>query len=106
MSYKAIDADVETESRGGAVSPGRVCREMATNANIHGAPKLAALLNEMCSQVNRENNRGNRYRNSLRALLFALHARPLFGGPHLSLEDAIAEANALLDSDAPGDRHD
>lgn len=102
MGYALVDRDVIAEQKGGSVSPLRVVREMALNAGIHGAPNLSAVLNEACGSFNRENHRAGRFKDALKALLFALHARPLFGGPHLSLEDAIAAANELIDRDGPG----
>ena len=100
--YAAVERDVIAESKGGKVSPGRVCRELALIAKMHDAPELSRALDETCNEVNRSNARAGRMKRALQALLYSLHARPLFGGPHLTLEEAIAKANETLDADRDG----
>ena len=100
--YAAVDADFARESKDGSVSPLRVIREMATNAQIHGAPVMAEILNETCASANRESFKRSQVKGALKDLLFALHARPRPGHTLMDLEEAIAAANRVLDEQAPG----
>lgn len=104
--YPAIDADFALESRDGSVSPMRVVREMAQNAAIHGAPTMQRVLDDAVSDYNRQSARASAVRDALKALLFSLHARPFHGATLKPVEDAIAEANAVLDAQMPGADHD
>lgn len=102
--YAAVDQDFAKESRSGSVSPGRVLREMAMNAAIHSAPNMRKVLDDVCAKANRDSFRYSRVKGALWDLLFALHARPRPGHPLMTVEDAIAAANDVLDEQAPGAR--
>lgn len=102
--YAAVDRDFALESRKGTVSPGRVLREMALNAAIHSAPNMRKVLDDVCAEANRDSFRYSRIKGALWDLLFALHARPRPGYALMTVEDAIAAANQVLDEQAPGAR--
>ncbi|MGX7926490.1 hypothetical protein ACWPMX_07940 [Tsuneonella sp. HG094] len=95
--YAAVDADVADERKDGTVSAGAVARQMATWAGIRSADNLKWLLVEMLADANRASFHHGQTERALKSLLFALHARPFHGYPLLSVEDAIANANELLD---------
>lgn len=99
--YAPVDADVATE-RKGSKSAGAVAREMSRWAGVHGADNLRWLLDEMLADRNRDSAKAGRVNRALKSLLFALHARPMPGYPLLTVEEAIAEANAVLDAQMPG----
>jgi hypothetical protein len=71
-------------------------------AGIRGADNLRWLLNEMLADSNRHSFRAGQVKRALQQLLFALQARPHHGYPLLTVEDAIAEANEVLDAQMPG----
>lgn len=95
--YALIEREIEAEDPGGIRSPLRILRELGNNALAHNSRRAADVLHSGPNGVNRENHRANQLEKHLKALLFALHARPLHGGPHWSLEEAIENANKLLD---------
>lgn len=95
--YAAVDADVADERKGDR-SAGAVARQMALWAGIRSAENLKWMLNEMLADRNRQSFRESQIKGALKDLLFALHARPRHGYPLLSVEEAIAKANELLDS--------
>lgn len=93
--FAVVDRNLAIEWPEGR-APGRAAREFAMVASMNGGERLGRLLNELCDQRNRDNFESGQIMRALRALLHALHAHPSFGGPHLSLEDAIAEAIKVL----------
>lgn len=95
--YAAVDADVADERKGNR-SPGAVAREMALWAGIRSAPNLRWLLDEMLANANRRSFAAGQTELALKRLLFSLHARPMPGYELLTVEEAIAQANALLDA--------
>lgn len=99
--YAAVDADVADERKDGR-SAGAVARQIALWAGIRSAENLRWMLDEMLADSNRTSAKSAQVKRVLKALLFALHARPMAGQPLLSVEDAIAEANAVLDAQMPG----
>lgn len=99
--YAAVDADVADERKDGR-SAGAVARQMSLWAGIRGAENLRWMLDEMLGDANRQSFKSGQVERALHQLLFALHARPHHGYPLLTVEDAIAEANALLDAQMPG----
>ena len=101
--YSLLQKEIEMEDPEGNRSPLRTLRELGNNALAHDNRRVARVLHSGPDGVNRENHRANRLETHLKALLFALHARPLHGGPHWSLEEAIEHANKLLDGKR---RHD
>lgn len=94
--YAAVDADVADEREGGR-SAGAVAREMARWAGIREAHNLKWMLNEMLADRNRASFEHGKVERALKSLLFALHARPYHGHPLLTVEEAVANANAVLD---------
>jgi hypothetical protein len=100
--YAIVDKDFALESRDGQVSPMRVIREMATNAGIHGAPVMKRVFEDVCAAANRESHKRSQLKGALWNLLFALHARPRPGYELRTVEEAIDEANKVLDDLAPG----
>lgn len=99
--YAAVDADVADERKDGR-SAGAVARQMSLWAGIRSADNFRWMLDEMLADANRENFKLGQVRGALRSLLFALHARPYHGHPLLTVEDAIAKANEVLDAQMPG----
>jgi hypothetical protein len=95
--YAAVDADVADERKDGR-SAGAVARQMSLWAGIRGAENLRWMLDEMLADANRASFKSGQIEGALKDLLFALHARPRAGHELLTVEDAIAKANALLDS--------
>lgn len=95
--YTLLESEIEAEDPEGNRSPLRILRELGNNALAHDNRRVAAVLHSGPNGVNRENHRASQLETHLQALLFALHARPLHGGPHWSLEEAIENANNLLD---------
>lgn len=96
--YAAVEADIAAERKDGSVSAGAVARQMATWAGIRSADNLKWMLEEMLADANRASFRHGQTERALKSLLFALHARPYHGHPLLPLEEAIANANELLDA--------
>ena len=76
---------------------------MATWAGIREASNLKWMLEEMLADANRASFRHGKVVRALNSLLFALHARPFHGYPLLPVEEAIADANRVLDE---GLKHD
>lgn len=95
--YAAVDADVAAERKDGQASVGAVAREMARWAGIRSADNLRWMLDEMLADANRASFKAGQTERALKQLLFALHARPHRGYPLMTIEDAIADANKLLD---------
>jgi hypothetical protein len=95
--YAAVDADVADERKGGK-SAGAVARQLSLWAGIRGAENLRWMLDEMLADANRQAAKKGRIEGALKDLLFALHARPRPGYELLTVEDAIAKANELLDA--------
>jgi hypothetical protein len=94
--YAAVDADVAEERKDGR-SAGAVARQMSLWAGIRSADNLRWLFDEMLTDANLRSFKAGRVERALKALLFALHARPMHGYPLLTVEDAIAQANEVLD---------
>jgi hypothetical protein len=101
--YAAVDADVAMERKKGG-SSSSIRRELALWAGIRGADNLRWLLDELGADANRASFWHSQVAGALKSLLFALHARPYLGHPLLPLEEAIANANDVLDKQAPGAR--
>ena len=99
--YAAVDADVDDERKGGRPA-GAVARQVSLWAGIRGAENLRWMLDEMLADANRKSFEAGKVERALKSLLFALHARPYHGYPLLPLEEAIAEANKVLDEQMPG----
>ena len=99
--YAAVDADVAAERKGDR-SASVVAREMSAWAGIRSAENLRWMLDEMLADANRQSFKAGRVKHALKMLLFALHARPMHGYSLPTVEDAIAEANAVLDAQMPG----
>lgn len=99
--YAAVDADVANERKDGR-SAGAVARQMSLWAGIRGADNLRWLFDEMLADANSKTFKAGRVRDALKSLLFALHARPMHGHPLLTVEDAIEQANDVLNAQAPG----
>lgn len=95
--YAAVDADV-AEERKGDRSAGAVAREISRWAGIRSASNLKWLLDEMLADANRASFESSQIELALKRLLFALHARPMHGYELLSVEEAIEQANQLLDA--------
>lgn len=93
--YAAVDADVADERKGDR-SAGAVARQLSLWAGIRGAENLRWMLDEMLADANRQAFKKGQIKGALKDLLFALHARPRPGYELLTVEDAIAKANALL----------
>lgn len=98
--YAAVDASVADERKDGR-SAGAVARQMSLWAGIRGADNLRWLFDEMLADANRQSFKHSQVEGALKSLLFALHARPYHGYELLSLEDAIAKANEILDKQMP-----
>ena len=94
--YAAIDADVADERKEGR-SAGAVARQVSLWAAIRGAENLRWMLDEMLAAANRASAKRSRIEGALKDLLFALHARSRPGYELLTVEEAIANANDLLD---------
>lgn len=99
--YAAVDADVADERKDGR-SAGAVARQVSLWAGIRGAENLRWMLDEMLGDTNRQSFKGGQVKRALKQLLFALHARPHHGYPLLTVEEAIAQANEILDAQMPG----
>jgi hypothetical protein len=95
--YAAVDADVADE-RTKVRSAGAVARQLSLWAGIRGADNLRWMLDEILADENRAAAKKGRIEGALKDLLFALHARPRPGYELLTVEDAIANANTLLDA--------
>lgn len=96
-AYEVVERDARFISNGGEKGPLTVLKEIATYAGRNGAPTLAEAMHEALVKISRQSSRYARLRNDMKALLYALGARPLFGGPHLDVETAIARALETVD---------
>jgi hypothetical protein len=96
-AYEVIERDAR--SIGTDKAPTIILKEIGIYAERNGAPIFGGAIYETLVLINRQASRTSKIKNDLKALLYALGARPLFGGPHLDLETAIARAVATLDGD-------
>lgn len=99
--YAAVDADVADERKEGRGALA-VAKQIALWAGIRSAENFKWMLNEMLAEFNRCSFREGQKEGALKDLLFALHARPRHGYPLLSVEEAIANANEILDKKFEG----
>jgi hypothetical protein len=96
-AYEVVERDARFISNDGEKGPLIVLKEIGTYAERNGAPVFGGAVHEALTEINRKSARIARLTTELKSLLFALGARPLFGGPHLDLETAIARAIETLD---------